>query len=154
MSAFIVTKNHIAAIVQAGLDYGPCGPMTWWNVDNPRTADNAERHELRHENASEVGSMLWAENLASVAYRYPDDVDGERPGPVGFVDADVVTYRHAIRTRPLSPLAILKAIAGYEYQSCEHPGWHDSEARQFCQALRLHTISTLSGYDTASWEID
>jgi len=53
------------------------------------------------------------------------------------------------------PLVVLKAIACLEYQSCEHPGWLDSEARVFCQALRRVAITALPGYSAAQgWLIE
>lgn len=39
-----------------------------------------------------------------------------------------------------------------EYQSCEHPGWRESEAARFCDALRSHLIARLPGMDEAPWE--
>jgi hypothetical protein len=39
------------------------------------------------------------------------------------------------------------------YQSCEHPGWEESEARKFCQQLTEGAIARLPGYEAAAWEI-
>jgi hypothetical protein len=46
---------------------------------------------------------------------------------------------------------VLAAIAGYEYQACEHDGWRRSETARFCQALRLAMVRRLPGYDQAPW---
>jgi hypothetical protein len=104
----------VTAVIHAGL--------------SPRTPD-------------EIGRMLWRENLASVAYRYPYDKDGERPGPVGFRDSDVDTYTWA-EAPLLDGGALNKTISCYDYQSCEHPGYKDSEAKQVIDRLRNPVIDT------------
>ena len=48
---------------------------------------------------------------------------------------------------------MLKALACYEYQACEHAEWPTSEAYQFCEALRRRAIPRAPGYDAAEWEI-
>ena len=174
MSAFIVSKSHIDALVTAAAAVVPGhhdSGLSWWSAYAPdfdgiyRTygrdayfaAMNEQRRELSYSDAkraSEVGSMLWATNAASVLHRYPDTIDnGDYPGPVDFSAEDVFAYTFR-RTATLSPVQILKAIACYEYQSCEHDGWQDSEARSFCDALRDKMIRQLEGYDSAAWELD
>lgn len=147
MSAFIVGKDHIDALVTLALsNTGHTGPMCWY-FDNPTRVGQAE-----YTNAAEVGRMLWAENVRSVQGRYPDTVEGGTyPGPNGFSAAEIFAYRWR-RTEPLSPVVGLKLIACFEYQSCETEGWTRSEAHAFCQALRLKLIDQLPGYDFAPWE--
>ncbi|HUZ55086.1 MAG TPA: hypothetical protein VMU94_21490 [Streptosporangiaceae bacterium] len=77
-------------------------------------------------------AVLLAENRRSVNHRYADD---EYQAPYVFTEI----------TGHLDPIAILKAISCYEYQSCEHPGWEASEARSFCEALRRRIIRWLPG---------
>jgi hypothetical protein len=84
--------------------------------------------------ADETGRMLWRENLKSVAYRYPDDGDGDRPGPDAFRDSDVDSYTWA-KTKLLNGAALYKTLACYTYQSCEHPDWADSEAQALTARL-------------------
>lgn len=108
MSAWIVSREHIDILVTA-LD--------------PSTQAEGDR----------LGRMLWAECLKSVAYRYPHDTDGGRPGPTDFHDADVQTY---IWTPREVPAAWIRAAAScYDYQSCEHPGYKTSEARRIAHSL-------------------
>lgn len=107
MSAWIVSKKHIDYIVTAII--------------------RAEISTESTESPDELGRMLWGECLASVAYRYPDDKDGERPGPVDFRDSDVNTYVWE-ETPVLAGGALAKTLGCYRYQSCEHPEWDDSEA--------------------------
>jgi len=124
MSAWIVTENHIDALVEWGIRTG---------LINTPEADTA-------------GRKLWAENLASVAYRYPHDGDGERPGPTGFRDADVTTYVWSAAKPtlpdmgyagfdPNDPEHALQQVGCYTYQSCEHEDWDGSWAKSYCDAL-------------------
>jgi hypothetical protein len=148
MSAFVVSREHIDALVTAALDATPRrvgAPIAWYWPAIDRAEDNtatlrAKRYEARREEASRIGAMLWATNVHSVNHRYDED-DWE----------DVYEYRR--HPFDLSPVAILKAIDCYEYQSCEHDDWPTSEAHAFCQALRRAYIHLLPGYDTADWGI-
>lgn len=111
MSAFIVSRRHIDFMVTAII-----------------------RAELTSMTPDETGRMLWRECLASVAYRYPDDGNGERPGPLGFRDSDVDTYTWA-ETPELTEGGLHTTMACYRYQSCEHPGWDGSEAEIITRKL-------------------
>lgn len=112
MSAWIVGKLHIDYLVTAVI-----------------------HAELTCMNPDEIGRMLWRENLASVAYRYPGDDDGDRPGPADFGDSDVDTYTWT-ETPLLEGGALGKTIGCYDYQSCEHPGYEESEAKRVIDQLR------------------
>ena len=168
MSAYIVSKRHIDAMVGAGLSASPYGELRWRHRD--------EWHELSHENATEVGAMLWAENETSVSYRYSppgreyyygehaaemeplEELPGGRvseeiaPGVVVEMPEWAEPYRYSA-IHPLPAVAVLKAIDCYEYQSCEHPEWEESEAFAFCDSLRRSLIGSLPGYDQAAWSI-
>ena len=141
MSAWIVNKAHIDAMVTAaqfcGRDYGS---FYYWH--------ERDAHYVTFETEDDVGQMLWSENVASVSYRYNGDTD--LPGPIPTPDP---TSYEFTRSRPFSPVEMLSAIDCYEYQSCEHPGWKDSQAHAFCQALRHQMIGCLPGYDEAPWGI-
>ena len=161
MSAYVVDRAHIDALLTAGLYHAPqypgdgCSPLRWFDRD-PAENDGHEWYEqhsrmLLRETADAVGRMLWWENLRSVGYRYPD---GELPGPVGLTAEEVHGYRFTPLHGYPEPVAVLSLLAGYEYQACEHPDWRASEARQFCDALRDRTISRLPGYDDAPWTAD
>jgi hypothetical protein len=104
------------------------------------------RCELTHLNRAEVCAMLAQENTRSLEARYTPAQAGASVG--GFP-------RHPSKALNLSAVAILKALDCYEYQSCEHDGWRDSEAFAFCEALRGTLISKLPGYDGAeTWGIE
>ena len=141
MSAFVVNKSHINAIIQAGLAVSD-RPFTWYY--------NGETHTLTDDNASQVGQMLLDECVHSVCYRYEDDTIADLPGRTNAEWLIPFEY-HFTHRRP-TPLEALSIISCYEHQSCEHPEWETSEAKAFCSALRHCTISRLPGYDDAPWE--
>ena len=114
MSAWIVSRAHIDVLVQ-----GLC-----------------EGEHVTHLDPDEVGRVLWRECLASVAYRYPDDGDGERPAPVDFRDSDVETYTYRRPSLRIPLTGLHYALGCYRYQSCEHPGWDGSDAEAWTLRLR------------------
>ena len=68
MSAYIVDRDTIQYLVQSGLEaafqHHQGHKMRWYY--------EGESHWLDDRNASDVGQMLWDENIKSVAYRYRD----------------------------------------------------------------------------------
>lgn len=145
MSAYIVDKVTIDLLVSAGIEFAHDQGIHWNGSSNPTLW---EPRQVTRKTADEIGRMLWAENLASVAHRYPGDMSGSRPGPVGFADADVETYRwEPVRDVERGPLAVLSVLATYEYQSGENVmRWDHSEARRYCDALRKAAIQRIRGY--------
>lgn len=170
MSAFLQPKAHIDALLRVALDgpadRGPRYPGDGWGFSYFYHGN--ERIDVHRETAERLGAMLVAENVRSLRYRYPDDGMDTLPGPIanGYA-TDALLGRFdfassarggamvATRARTLTAVQALNAIAGYEYQACEHPGWESSEAHAFCNALRLALIRALPGYDDAdTWSID
>jgi hypothetical protein len=157
MSAFEVPTVHIDAMLTAALVWtepGQGGGALRWLWPTPDAATDRgswtsrelleqvarSRRELTEDSAGRVGAMLLAENRASVDHRYDEN---EIEAPYLFT---------RLPGRP-DPAVVLKAVACLEYQSCEHPGWIASEAKRFCDALRLLAISRLPGYRDAPWPI-
>lgn len=142
MSAFILGTDHIdylvSAAVEAGIHQGGFG--IYWD------GQRVEWH-----NADVVGAALLRENIASVSYRYQDFGTGNLPGPIPNPVPKDYVFLPFLRVEPAQ---VVKAIDCYEYQSCEHPGWNDSEARRFCDVLRRRYCATMPGYDDALWEVD
>lgn len=133
MSAFVVTKQHIDAMVTAGLPRpGDSGWIRWTDPVNP-----TQTHILNLDTADRAGALLWQENRVSVNHRYHDGDE---------IDA---LYRFARFAQ--NPVTVLKLIDCYEYQSCEHPGWEESQAKRLSGQLRKQAISKLPGYDEAPW---
>lgn len=146
MSAFVVSKEHIDAIVAAAMPSGPEEGCCWYHGGNGKHAD--------YTNADEIGQMLWDECVRSVSHRYPDN---ERL-PGAYLDDDTPEWSEPyvfpfFKVPKLEPVAALKAIQCYEYQSCEHPGWEPSEAKTFCSCLTEHLIYKLPGYAEAAWSV-
>lgn len=123
MSAFVVSQEHIAALVVQERDW-----YWYWNG------------EAHRDNRQQIGQMLWDENHRSVNYRYQEETPNR-------------LYLHDRVEEPLSAVARLKLLNCYEYQTCEHPEWESSKAYAYCQALRDHLINELPGYDSAEWAI-
>jgi hypothetical protein len=131
VSAWMVSKAHIDVLVQ-GL---------------------AESETVTDVDPDELGRILWRECLASVAYRYPNDGDGERPGPVDFRDNDVETYTYRRPAKKVGLGGLMTAIECYDYQSCEHPGWTTSQARAW--VLDLHArLKDAGSTSNGQWGYD
>lgn len=146
MSAYLCEHVHVEFLVSAGLfvrDY------------LPRTMAESNRQ----------AQSLRQENLASLRYRYAeqyvgwtDDAiaadSGVGPQPVYTIHAyqrDCCYFQNCTLPLPARIAQVCKAIACYEYQSCEHPGWRTSEARAYCHALRVAWCKKLPGYEEAEW---
>lgn len=161
MSAFIVDKSHIDALVELAL----CGPKdraghprdSWpsfyWHEDDPETGV-VRTHELVSKTCNEVGAMLIRECIVSVACHYPDLLWPELPGPIPNPDPNEYFFpldrAFSGFTRPTT-VEGLKILDCYEYQSCGHAGWRDSSAQRFCDTLRNRLIRALPGYEEAPW---
>lgn len=174
MSAWVVEYEHIAAMVNvadchAGHQHTQ---FDWYATD----ADGETvRYTLSRSGVDEIedaytttgdyhyaypkhvtvaletlGGMLLAENVRSVGYRYGTNDPSDLPGPIA---QDNTIYRHD-GTIHLNPVATLKSIQCYEYQTCEHPAWATSPAKAFCEALTSAVIKDLPGYEDAPWGID
>ncbi len=167
MSAFIVSRHHIDALVAVAL-FGPTGvpisphtawhPVSWFDTEPPPGAGMTWCQEHRHtaelQDAHRIGEMLVLENVRSVNHRYPDT--GTLPGPNDELAEWATAYDTPLtalrRGRRPTAVEALKLVDCYEYQSCEHDGWRTSQARRFCDALRSRVVGFLPGYDEAPWE--
>ena len=152
MSAYVVNRNHILYLVEASVAWPEAFSPVWiWDV-NPETG--TYQHEtlerLDFKQAVRVAQMLWDENIKSVKARYPGSGD-DLPGPIG--EDFKITKRDFSKAafRKFDPVQVLKACDCYVYQSCEHNGWLDSEARAFIDVLIHRTIGHLQGYEDAIW---
>lgn len=129
MSAFIVSRNHIAALVEALYRYDVPLPEVP-KVMQPRT----------------VGQELWNENIESVQHRYHGEPLADLPGPIGEDYEYVHDASTQVRRLVASPVAAYTLAACYSYQACEHPFWPDSLAYRLVQDLqaRLRDLTGLS----------
>ncbi len=152
MSAYVVDSDHIRYLVEAAGRLGR-GSFSFWSEASGTRVDVGSGRDL---SASAFGQMLWDENIESVVARYPDCrgengrvVHDRLPGPSdeGF------EYEHPRRQGwvVIDPVAVLKACACYEYQSCEHDGWRTSYAHSAVEMIKAAAVRSLSGYEAAAW---
>jgi hypothetical protein len=80
MSAWIVANRHIHVLVQAATRPHPYGPLRF--SFQPHDPEDGTRVSVVCTEPDALGRMLLKENIASVAYRYPDDMFDELPGPI------------------------------------------------------------------------
>jgi len=159
MSAWVVSKEHIHAMLRSGLRHLYPFPLKWFAVRDVRDMTFPELDEVRralnYETADQVGRMLIDECVTSVRHRYDATAEDEDlPGPISQYWLGKYVFPEGEVMGDGGPTQVegLKLIACYEYQSCEHPEWETSEAKQFCDALRKHLVEQLKGYDEAPWE--
>jgi len=155
MSAFIVDKVHISAMIRFGLtaqlrDHSPLG----WYAKDPKELPYEEirgtHRQLTSETQDKVGQMLLDENVKAVSIRYEDSQITDLPGRIDAQYLMPYKFTHSYRTP--TPVEVLSLINCYEYQSCEDPEYYESEAHRFCNALKSMAIRSLPGYDEAPWE--
>ncbi len=147
-----MSKVHVDLLVGVAL-YGPRDGerRRWWVEDGlMQWYTKGVMRKATAERADEIGAMLVAENVASVRYRYREGLDALLPGPVVQYWREPYLWTQPAY-RPTIAEAV-KAIGCYDYQSCEHPGWESSEAKQFCEALEHALAIRIPGYDKAPWE--
>ena len=147
MSCFIVPKEHIDVMCWAAYAFGKGSnhaerdihEITLYEHDPNGRGGYAwdgfvhrevERIRLRglggedREGLTRLGQILVDENYASVNYRYK-----EASAPYAY------RYERP-KSAQWSAEEVISAIRGYEYQSCEAPGWETSPARDACEAIK------------------
>lgn len=150
MSSFVQSAEHISTLVWAGLREEALDQVPiWWRVNYPGNPSEASGlfqmdrdwwRQLTPQSANTVGQMLTDANVAAVNHRYQVD--------------ELLGYTYRLPRVLHPPAAILKAIAGYEYQTSELDGWPETEAAQFCEALRKAVARRVPGYEEAdTWAI-
>ena len=151
MSAYICAPSHIG-ILAAYAATNDCAIYEWRRRSNDiLTAQN-------------VAKGLALENIRSVAHRYPNDKDGQRPGS-NLKDADLVEACQAyaghfakrlggvvvMAEDVLEPIQVIKLVRSLAYQSCETEDWPMTLAACQLEWLSGKAISCLPGYGDADW---
>ena len=147
MSAFIVQPEHAALLA------------VWATKKNSALRELEKGEPLL--TAQAVAQELIAENIKSVAYLYPDDTDGNRPGPC-LRDAQIVEaaalwaghYQQKGIPEDVALLTIASLADCLEYQSCEHEGFKTSLAQRQINEIRSRVLTLLPGYSRAPWSWD
>jgi len=148
MSAYICNPEHFAALAWRATEYGHRNAV----IPGLRMSD-------RYETAQRIARELAAQNIRSVATRYPGDKDGERPGPCMGAqeimdEAARIADAMCIRPPQLSTVAYLKMCDCYEYQACETPDWRETDAHHQIMWIRKALIREMPGYDDAPWSYE
>jgi hypothetical protein len=143
VSAWIVAKAHVDVLVLAGVQFTV--PYDLTAAGRGRPPDPVQ--------LAAAGADLWAENHHSINHLYGED--GQPPG-----------YRPPTAEVILDPVAVVKAVDCYVYQSCEHPGWASSRAADYSRRLRTAAMTGLPverdrggrpypvAWDATPWGID
>lgn len=140
MSAFILDHDHIDLLVSAGVrGVGVDRGLRIFYGGEVRTFDLTT--------ADDLGQILHDANVHSVNYRYNETTPTMRYryGGVGIgsnLGGALIPWGH-----------VLKAIACYEYQSCEDTAtWPTSLAFEVCRAIRRKVCDTIGEESDAPWE--
>ena len=139
MSAFFVGTDHINAMLTFVERMDTCTPMPdGTRVNRPTNSD-----------LTKIGQALIHENIASLAFRYPNDYEEL----VDVSEAKRWNYQPDLNwwIKPNTALRVIKLCHCYDYQSCEHDGWEQSFAYKFSHWLADRATSRLPGYDDADW---
>lgn len=169
MSAYVVSKTHIDLMVKLALEGPRDAPHDWrliWWATNPTTFGTTEpgqalpsaavlsraatiRREASPETADATGEMLMNANVESVGHRYDEQpFENDLPGHADYL----MPYRYADPGYRPTLAESVGIIAGYEYQSCEHPGWDGSEAYRFCVDLKDRLLRLIPGEHGWTWD--
>lgn len=142
MSAFILSAKHIDTMLSGALALGSLGQFKYGRLP------------LTEETATEIGRGLMRENYNSVNYRYEGDPE------VGYIPPSYTFTRQPMPDTNVDAVALVgKSFACYDYQTCEHAAWEDSDAFSFCNqvlsALReaYGDLHNLAAYDAAPWGV-
>ena len=144
MSAYIVDRSTVRFLVSVAQLW----ELYWHDGQESRRI-----HRCDDEAAARAGAMLWAENVRSVAHRYPNtpnDLPGPSDGDYNY-GAHRITWSLQLASQRDLPLQVFRALSEYEYQSCEHAEWSSSAAHDLCQRLIGWLTTRMPGYDAAPW---
>lgn len=130
MSAWMITKSHVATMVQ------------FCERDAPR--------EFRDRTLADVCNELLRECARSVDFRYQQST--ETDALEQFAD-DAEVLQFAV-DRYMEAGAVLKLCHCYDYQACETETYRESQAHRYVRAIEAHACRRVKGYDDAPWGVD
>jgi len=126
MSAFIVSHNHIDAII------------TWACHRNMRAGSYSPGGE------QEAGAVLYRANVENVNRLYAHRNEQ--------ADPDAYTFNFDAKKR--TPVEVLKLCTCLAYQSNDSDDWAGSQAERIIETIKEKSIAELPGYAAAPWAID
>ena len=137
MSSYLVSSDHISAIVSFAVD---CGLYFY--------DQKARCHvQITEANAKAVGAILFGENLKSVISKYGDRITKEER-------ARVKAYAFKrVKRGTYSAADIMNACACLEYQSSEHASWPRSQAFGVLSMIMTVIGKTLAVPKSKVWNI-
>lgn len=163
MSAYVVDRIHVDLIVRLAIagpsdgehhgQFGPF-PLRWW-LPMPGAPLGGRHQEVTRCDGihgtgtacprfpSDVGAVLFAENIRSVMHRYPATQDGAPVPGAGEEWREAYAYTDPGYTFTAAEASA--ALGGLRYQSCEHPEWEASEAATILRALERSVLAALPG---------
>jgi hypothetical protein len=106
----------------------------------------AELHKVnlrgKPAKADDVAALLYAANVESVNHWYKEGTE--------------TLYDGFVRQPPgeRTALEIARLCDSLEYQSCEHPGYAESEAAKLLSRIKYLAVTLIPGYSTAPRTID
>jgi hypothetical protein len=126
MSAFVCSKNHIAAVANYAVTKG-----VWLGTGSAKPDDFGRVYET-----------LAEANVRSVCHRYEDAGD--------YADVLRAPRRGASSH---TAVEIIKLCECLDYQSSEVKDWRESDACRLLDNIRATATRHLPGYDEAKWAI-
>lgn len=144
MSAHPVSNDMINFLLAAAMS---CGRR----MESVRTASftwsrkNGGLEELTPDSVQRTGQMLREENTRSVRQML------ERAIPAPGMPNMTFPTTHLLPVGQPKLAEILKATDYYEYQSSRHPGWWESDAREFIECLRHAAWMNTPEYRRTVW---
>ena len=141
MSAFLVTDEHIHALVQAAFARMRHGAesVRVYDADGGFTSFASDEQDR-------LGALLRAANVAGMSACYS--------GAARDWSLETVPYKYKAPRKARSAIEIIKAIHCFGYQCCDAEDWTGSVAHNFCQQLEHELVCSLPGYDAASWGVE
>lgn len=130
MSCFLLDREDIDRIVYMFLPPG-LGQRDTHRIGK-QILTGFEYNETWHEPGTDedrtaLGRLLWRLNLVSCQVRYPNDKSGDRPGPIGLTDEEVLNYTWTPTRRHYAWQGCFEKLESLMYQSSEavwdETGW-------------------------------
>jgi|SRR5580704_2747759 hypothetical protein len=135
MSAFIVSHDHIDALITYAIN------QHLWYYDR----EQKQSIQIIAHNATEVGRILYAENIRSVRRRYKEDFGND--------GADYAYTPFNLFATKAASKQVVRACYCLDYQSCENDDWEDTQAALILSAIERHAAFNLCE-DDKTWEIN
>ena len=156
MSAYLCDPHHIGHLAAWYAGTGDSHGARHW-IEQAGESERADEYNI----APALARVLARANIASLAYRYPDDTPGNRPGPTGIGSDEAYIEECSYVARAAGPwrdhaghrtlVQVLKALSCYDYQACETPDWRGSPAQTLTDWIQDSAVALLDGYEEAEW---